>query len=196
MPLLSLEQTIQLLSCSPFSQIKAKALQKINKTFFRGSNDQICSFIARQAIDSANFSIAQTFSLLSTDVDLSIELLDKWAAEASPHEKCWFITRYILLKIAGEKPADAKLIFAHYSSNNLFVASPASILGKFIQFLIKAIDLESAEIFKANEEKFGVLLEKDIDLKDLVDKIGHTYFGIVKQRPLNMMDMMSRMMGM
>ncbi len=190
------EQILQLLSSSPFSQLKAKALQKINKTFFRGSNDLICSFIARQAIDSANHSVAQTFSLVSSDTDLAIELLDKWAAEAPPQEKCWFVTRYILLKLAGEKPAEAKLIFAHYSSNNLFAGSPASILGKYIQYLIKAIDLESAEIFRASDEKFIVVLEKDHDLKDLADKIGHVYFGIVKQRPLNMMDMMSRMMGM
>ena len=88
----------------------------------------------------------------------------------------------MLLKIAGEKLADAKLIFAHYTSHNLFAGTPASILGRYIQYLIKSIDLESAEIFRANDEKFKIVLEKDQDLRDLADKIGHTYFNIVKQR--------------
>lgn len=190
------ESFIGLLGHSPFSQVKAKSLQKVNKTFFKGTNDTICTFVAKQASDSSNFSIAQTFSLLSSDIDLSLQILEKWTRESPSNEKAWFITRYVLLKIATGKSNEAQLVYNHYREKEAFSGSPNSLLSRFIHYLFRSIELESPEIFKAIDEKFGILLSVDLDLKELVERIGQQYFSIVKERPMNMMDMMSRMMGM
>lgn len=184
---------LSLLKNTGFSQNKAKALHKVNKQHFGGKKEAIYDFIARDALSGDVYSIAQTFSLQATDSAIAIELLDKWSATGFPEEKPWFVTRYILLKLSSEKLADANLLFNHYSAGGCF--EQAKSLEKILRCLLKAIDIKAAEIFQAVEVKFHPFVHRDRELGDLLDRIGQIYFGIVKQRQFNMMEMMSRMLG-
>jgi len=193
-PAALLQSFLSLFALTPFSMPKAKALQKLNKTFFASANDSISTFLTRDALKSANYSLAQNFSLLLLDAKLAISLLDKWASEGGPDEKVWFVARYVLYKLASDRISDARLIFTHYSSEELFAACRP--LGNFLRFLLKAIDLQSAEVFLKLREKFAEFLRRDPEFSDILDRIGTTHFGIVKERQPSMLEMMSRMMGM
>lgn len=177
-----------------FSQAKAKSLQKVNKQYFKGKNDEIYTFVARDALNAEVYSISQTFVLQSSDCDLAIALLDKWSATGNPEEKPWFITRFILYKLASEKSGDAALIFNHYSATSGF--GQAKSLQKLVQYLLKSIDLKAADVFQGVQAKFAPYVQRDPELGQVLDLIGQQYFGIVKQRQPNMLEMMSRMLGM
>lgn len=177
-----------------FSQTKAKALQKVNRMYFKGKSEEICSYLARDALDAQVYSIAQTFSLQSSDSSIAIELLDKWSATGHPEEKPWFVVRYILFKLASEYVADARLIMNHYSATDCF--SQAKAFQKIVEFLLEAISLKSVEMFQAIQGKFQPYVQKDPELGEMMDRIGQIYFGIIKHRQPTMLDMMSRMLGM
>lgn len=185
---------MSLLSDVAFSQPKAKALQKINKQYFKGKNEEIYTFVAKDALAADVYSISQTFALHSPDCDLAISLLDKWSATGNPEEKVWFIARFILYKLASERPGDATLIFNHYSATGGF--NQAKGLQKLLQYLLKSIDLKAGDVFQAVQGKFAPFVQKDQEFGYLLDLIAQNYFGIVKQRQPNMLEMMSRMMGM
>ena len=131
---------------------------------------------------------------MSTDIDLAVDLLDKWSGEGIADEKCWFIARYVLLKLASERVQEARAVFTYYASQDLYVNSRP--LHQFLKYLFKAIELKSSEIFVEVEIKFKGFILKDSDFITLLDRIGQTYFGIVKERQPSMIEMMSRMMGM
>lgn len=186
---------------TPYSQLKAKHLQTINKLFYKSSNQTICTFIAKDALSAQRFGIAQSFALLSSDIDLFIEILNKWIEKGRPGEAPWFILRAILMKLASDKLSHANLLYVHYLKQGLIgphsrhpPAGPT--IGTFLELLLKSLELKSVVAFQALCEKYASLLSKDKDFIELVDKVGLSYLGIVKQRPLNMMDMMSKMMGM
>ena len=190
----NLAKFLSLMKFIAFSQSKAKALQKVNKQHFKGKNENIYAFVARDALNAGVYSIAQTFSLQCSDSSISIELLDKWSATGFPEEKPWFITRYILMKLSSDKVNDANLLFNHYCSSNSF--ENAKSLEKLLQYLLKSIHLRSQEIFLAVQAKFHPFVQRDPELGDLLDRVAHGYFGIIKHRQPSMMDMMSRMLGM
>lgn len=177
-----------------FSQGKAKALQKVNKQFFQGKNDEIYTFVAKDALNAEVYSIAQTFALQSSDHDLAITLLDKWAATGNPEEKPWFIARFVLYKLASEKVGDATLVFNHFAATSGFGQSKC--LQQLLQFLLKAIEIKAADVFQAVQAKFTPYAQRDPELGLVLDLIAQQYFGIVRQRQPNMLEMMSRMMGM
>lgn len=177
-----------------FSQSKARSLQKVNKLFFKNKNDDIYTFVARDALSAEVYSISQTFALQSSDCDLAIALLNKWATTGHPEEKPWFVARFILYKLASEKTGDASLIFSHFSASDAFVQ--AKSLQKLLQFLLKAIDLKAGDIFQAVQAKFAPFIQRDPEFGGVLDLIGQQYFGIVKQRQPGMLEMMSRMLGM
>lgn len=177
-----------------FSQTKAKVLHKVNKQFFKGKSDEIYTFVAKDAFKAEIYSTAQTFALQSSDHDLAIALLNKWAATGQPEEKPWFIARFILYKLASEKTEDATLLFNHFVSTGGFGQS--KVLQQLLQYLLKSIELKSKEIFIAVFTKFEPYVKKDTEFAVVLELIAQHYFHIVRQRQPNMLEMMSRMMGM
>lgn len=177
-----------------FSQNKAKMLQKVNKQHFDGKEQKIYDFVAKDALSSGSFSVAQSFSLQSSNSAIAIEILEKWPEVGNPEERPWFVTRYILLKLASEKYFDAKKILEHFSSGKIF--ENASALHKILECIFKSIESKATEVFQALQVKFEPYAKRDPELGDLLDRVAQIYFGIIKQRQPNIMDMMSRMMGM
>lgn len=184
---------LELLKHTSFSNPKAKLLHRVNKNFFQGTNPDICTFVAREALESSNFAIAQTFSLLSPDIDLCTELLEKWSTEGSSDEKPWFVARFVLYKIASDRTSDARAIFTYFASQDTF--QNARPLHQYLKYVFRCIDLKSGDLFKIIDEKFQPYLQRDNEFQQIADRIGQLHFDIVKPRQPTMMDMMSRMMG-
>jgi Golgi to ER traffic protein 4 len=193
----SIDSFLNLLQHNPYSTNKVKTLQKANKTFFNGQNQSLVTFISKDALKSSNYAICQTFSLISSDPNVPIQLLDNWSQEGNPDEKAWYITRYLLFKIVSDRVAEAKLIFAHYSSSTAspFVEANKPLM-EFLRLLFRCIDTKHKTAFETLSAKFTPFLGRDPELNMLVERIGTSHFGIVKPRQPNMFEMMGRMMGM
>lgn len=180
-----------------YSLNKIKTLEKANKAFFKGQNQALVTFISEQALKSSNYTICQTFSLISKDTNIPIELLDKWSQEGNPDEKVWYVTRYVLFKLVSDRVEGAKHLYTHYAT-----ASPSPFaegnkpLGEFLRLLFRCIDTKNKTGFEMLSAKYAQYLGRDPELNMLVDRVGTIFFGIIKQRQPNLFDMMGRMMGM
>lgn len=186
-----------LLEHVPYSTNKVKTLQKANKTFFQGQQQTLVTFVGRDALKSSNYAVCQNFSLLSSDVDLAIRLLDEWSKEGNLGEKAWYVTRYVLFKLVTDRVAEAKLIYTHYASNEATIfADSNSHLEVFVRLLLKCIETKNKAAFEVLSAKYLQFLGRDPELNLLVERVATIYFGIVKPKQPNMFEMMGRMMGM
>lgn len=181
----------------PYSTNKVKTLQKANKTFFQGQNQPIVTFISKDALKSSNYAVCQTFSLVSSDPNIPIQLLDVWSKEGNSEEKAWYVTRYVLFKLVSDRQAEAKLIYSHYASNEAPIfAETNSHLEVFLRLLFRCIENKHKAAFETLSAKYLQFLGRDPELNLLVERVGTIFFGIVKPKQPNMFEMMGRMMGM
>jgi len=174
-----------------------KTLQKANKTFFQGQNQQLVTFISKDALKSSNYAVCQTFSLISSDPNVPIQLLDAWSKEGNAGEKAWYVTRYVLFKLVSDRLAEAKLVYTHYASNEASIFGETnSHLEVFMRLLFRCIDSKHGAAFQTLSAKYLQFLGRDPELNMLVERVGTVFFGIVKPKQPNMFEMMGSMLGM
>lgn len=62
-------------------------------------------------------------------------------------------------------------------------------------YVFEAIRARSAEVFTQIPKTFEATLNRDPEFKKLLAKIGSSYLGIVEEKPMNLMSMLSGLMG-
>lgn len=164
-----------------FVEDKIRVWVKINNKFFGGKNEKILEFLARTALGEEKFALTQGFAVHCSDLSISRALLLEWSKKGPSNEQDLYVIRYLLLKLVSKRQKEAEKLFAFFKEEGYL----DSLLANMIKFVFRSIDLNSAEVFERLLVTYEKSMQRDPELKMLMEKIGEVYFNIRKAQPTN-----------
>eukprot|EP00331_Platyophrya_macrostoma_P033426 CAMPEP_0176457426 /NCGR_PEP_ID=MMETSP0127-20121128/31927_1 /TAXON_ID=938130 /ORGANISM="Platyophrya macrostoma, Strain WH" /LENGTH=273 /DNA_ID=CAMNT_0017847675 /DNA_START=25 /DNA_END=846 /DNA_ORIENTATION=+ len=159
-----------------YSKEKLELGLKVMAMFYKEQDREISMLCAEEALKKEEYHIVQKFLLKCEDSNkFAVSMLQQWMKLGEPQERDLFVVRYILMKLAVHRPADAKFIY------DAFRKEMKTPLMNFAGLLIKAAELHSTKAFEVLLKGYEVSYDRDPSFAKILRKIGSVYFGYASE---------------
>jgi len=165
---------LEIFEKSPYNKQKVDIIMKILKYYTPGEkNKELQLILAKEAYKNKDFGLCQQLLITCDDtLELSIRMLDEYMALGPKEEREYYVTRFVLHKLAAKRLEDARFIYMNYKKT---IKTP---LMHFLEFLFKTIEAKSQKVLHVIVREYEKPISKDPSFMMFLRTIAEVYFGM------------------